>query len=162
VGLNTCTGATNYCNSADSEGEEGITRNYKQATCNEMKELQAVITGEICNSGDQALQDAPVITCNSPTHKESGDYTAPEKPGLCERINRYSVPNVLNPATAIEELSWEERGERHEALVAEIKARMPRRCGSCGSDVTPLFWATVDVWRCDDDSCGAICSGRGG
>jgi ribosomal protein L37AE/L43A len=51
------------------------------------------------------------------------------------------------------------RDARHEALLAEIRARMPRRCPSCGSDVTPLFWRGVDVWRCD--ACRAICSGRG-
>jgi hypothetical protein len=66
-------------------------------------------------------------------------------------------PTCCQPPLTEAEL--EARDERHDALLAEIRARMPRCCPACGSDVTPLFWATVDVWRCD--ACRAICSGRG-
>lgn len=52
------------------------------------------------------------------------------------------------------------RNERIDALMAEIRARMPRRCPSCSSDaICPLFWRGVDVWGCS--VCGAVMSGRG-
>jgi hypothetical protein len=66
-------------------------------------------------------------------------------------------PTCCQPPLTEAELAA--RAERIDALMAEIRARMPRHCPDCGGKIAPLWRQGAPVWQCDD--CRCVMSGRG-